>query len=214
MKSKALLWMVSAVTVVVLAVAILARGQSPTPTHLSGWINDYTPETINGKLVGPWVMNGTWSLDLKGRSGLADFSAAMTMELSDYAVVNGVVKNIDDPNPEVRIAHTHHITMKDSTVSYATGLCPSYFPPGPAITNDGFVVTGLASITGNGGPAPFSKGDTVLSTLQVCVNGGSDVPFSNVTLVFGAPASGHFGSQAIHGVVRKSKLSESDEEHR
>jgi hypothetical protein len=50
--------------------------------------------------------------------------------------------------------------------------------------------------------------------LQVCVNGGSDVPFSNVTLVFGAPASGHFGAQAIHGVVRKSKLSDFDDEHR
>ena len=65
--------------------------RDPTPTHFSGLINDYTPMTINGKLVGPWVMNGTWSLDLKGRSGLADFSAAMNMELSDYAVVNGVV---------------------------------------------------------------------------------------------------------------------------
>jgi hypothetical protein len=35
-----------------------------------------------------------------------------------------------------------------------------------------------------------------------------------VTLVFGAPASGHFGAQAIHGVVRKSKSSDFDDEHR
>ena len=76
------------------------------------------------------------------------------------------------------------------------------------------MVTGRANITGNGGPAPFSKGDTVLSMLQVCVNGGSDVPFSNVTLVFGSPASGHFGSQAIHGVVRESKSPDFDDEHR
>ena len=76
------------------------------------------------------------------------------------------------------------------------------------------MVTGSAYITGNGSPAPFSKNDTVLSMLQVCVNGGTDVPFSNVTLVFGTPASGHFGSQAIHGVVRKSKLSDFDDEHR
>ena len=213
MKSKSLWWMLSAVAVVVLAVGIGALAQAPMPTHFSGLINDYTPQTINGKLVGPWVMNGTWSLDLKGRSGLADFSAAMNMELSDYAVVNGVVKNVDDPDPQVRIAHTHHITMKDATVSYATGLCPSYFPPGPAITNSGFMVTGPATITGNGAPAPFSKGDTVLSTLQVCVNGGSDVPFSNVTLVFGAPANTHFGTQAIHGVVRKSKSSDFDDDH-
>ena len=131
MKSKTLWWMVTAVAFVVLAVGIGALAQAPTPmpTHFSGLINDYTPQTINGKLVGPWVMNGTWSLDLKGRSGLADFSAAMNMELSDYAVVNGVVPNVDDPNPQVRIAHTHHITMKDATVSYGTGTCPTYFPP-------------------------------------------------------------------------------------
>jgi hypothetical protein len=33
-------------------------------------------------------------------------------------------------------------------------------------------------------------------------------------MVFGAPASGHFGSQAIHGVVRKPKLSGLDDEDR
>ena len=73
------------------------------------------------------------------------------------------------------------------------------------------MVTGPAYITGNGGPAPFSKNDTVLSTLQVCVNGGTDVPYSNVSLVFGAPASGHFGMSAIHGVVRESKWLDLDD---
>ena len=102
-------------------------------------------------------------------------------------------------------------TIRPRTPS-APGACPAYAPP--VTTNPGFMVTGPAYITGNGSPAPFSKNDTVLSMLQVCVNGGSDVPFSNVTLVFGAPASGHFGAQAIHGVVRKSKLSDFDDEHR
>lgn len=214
MKSKNLWWAVSMITVLVLGVGASALAQDPPPTHFSGSISDYTPATIQGKLVGPWVMNGTWTLDLKGRSGLADFSAAMTMESSDYAVVNGVVKNVDSPDPQVRAAHTHHITMKNAVVSSGTGTCPSYAPPGPAITNPGFMVSGLAKITGNGSPAPFSKNDTVLSMLQVCVNGGSDVPFSNVTLVFSTPASNHFGSQAIHGVVRESKVPDFDEEHR
>ncbi|HXQ26163.1 MAG TPA: hypothetical protein VN822_07135 [Candidatus Acidoferrales bacterium] len=209
MQNKTLWWAVRIIVALVLAVGTGALAQAPMPTHFSGLINDYSPATISGKLVGPWVMHGTWSLDVKDRSGLADFSAAMTMELSDYAVVNGVVKNVDDP--AARSAHTHHITMKNATVSYATGLCPVNTP---ATTNPGFMVSGPAYITGNGGPAPFSKGDTVLSTLQVCVSGGSDVPFSNVTLVFGSPASGHFGSQAINGVVRKSKLSDFDDEHR
>jgi hypothetical protein len=72
-------------------------------------------------------MHGKWSLDLKGRSGLADFSAEMTMELSDHAmdvaIANGVVTNgvpttFDDP--ETRIPHTHHITMKDAKVTFNT----------------------------------------------------------------------------------------------
>jgi hypothetical protein len=210
MKSKALWWMVSAVAVV-LAVGISALAQAPNPRHFSGLINDYSPETIMGKVVGPWEMHGKWSLDLKGNSGLADFSAEMTMELSDHAmeiaIADGVANGTPPvptsfDNPETRIPHTHHITMKDATVSPANGMCPPYAPP--ATTNPGFMVMGPAHITGNGSPAPFSKNDTVLSQLQVCVNGGSDVPFSNVTLVFGAPASGHFGTQAIHGVVRKS----------
>jgi hypothetical protein len=219
MKSKALRWMVSVVAVVILAVGICARAQAPTPTHLSGLINDYSPETISGKVVGPWEMHGKWSLDLKGRSGLADFSAEMTMELSDHAmevaIANAVAAGTVPPtfdDPETRTPHTHHITMKDAKVSYpAAGVCPNY-PPPTNTTNPGFMMTGPAYITGNGGPAPFSKGDTVLSMLQVCVNGGSDVPFSNVTLVFGTPASGHFGAQAIHGVVRHSKLPDSDEQ--
>jgi hypothetical protein len=209
MKSKTLSWAVRVVVVLLLAVATGALAQAPTPTHFSGLVNDYTPATVAGKLVGPYVMHGTWTLDLKGRSGLADFSAAMTMELAEYTVVNGVVTMFDDP--AARIAHTHHITMKDAPVSYATGMCPVN---APATTNPGFMVSGPAYITGNGAPAPFSKGDTVLSTLQVCVDGGSDVPFSNVTLVFGAPASGHFGAQAIHGVVHRPKRSDPDDRDR
>jgi hypothetical protein len=220
MNSKELRWMVSVVAVVILAVGICARAQAPTPTHFSGLINDYSPETILGKVVGPWEMHGKWSLDLKGRSGLADFSAEMTMELSDHAMevaiadaiaAGTVPPSFDDP--ETRTPHTHHITMKDAKVSVpATGVCPAYATPNT--TTPGIMVSGPAYITGNGGPAPFSKNDTVLSMLQVCVNGGTDVPYSNVSMVFGAPASGHFGMSAIHGVVRKAQLFDFDDEHR
>jgi hypothetical protein len=220
MNSKELRWMVSVVAVVILAVGICARAQAPTPTHFSGLINDYSPETILGKVVGPWEMHGKWSLDLKGRSGLADFSAEMTMELSDHAmevaIANAIAAGTAPPSfddPETRTPHTHHITMKDAKVSVpATGVCPPYATPNT--TTPGIMVSGPAYITGNGGPAPFSKNDTVLSMLQVCVNGGTDVPFSNVSLVFGAPASGHFGMSAIHGVVRKAQLFDFDDEHR
>lgn len=209
MNSKALRWAIRVVAILALAVGSGAQAQAPTPVHLSGLINDYSPATISGKLVGPWVMHGTWSLALKGDSGLADFSAAMTMELSDQAISEGLV-NVDDPS--TRIPHTHHITLTDAMVSGDTSTCPVYSAPAP--TNPGFMVSGPAKITGNGSPAPFSKGETVLSSLQVCVNGGSEVPFSNVTLVFGAPASGHFGMQAIHGVVRKTKSPDRDDRDR
>jgi hypothetical protein len=54
-------------------------------------------------------------------------------------------------------------------------------------------------VTGNGGPAKFGNP----SQLTICVLGGTDVAFSNITLTFGLPASAHFGEQAIHGVVLK-----------
>jgi hypothetical protein len=214
MNSKALRWTVSVVAVVILAVAICTRAQAPTPTHFSGLINDYSPETINKKVVGPWEMHGKWSLDLKGRSGLADFSAEMTMELSDHAmevaIANAIAAGTPPPSfddPEDRNPHTHYITMKDAKVSVpAAGVCPPYAAPNT--TTAGIMVTGPAYITGNGGPAPFSMNDTLLSTLQVCVNGGTDVPYSNVSLVFGAPAYNHFGMQAIHGVVREARFSD------
>lgn len=218
LRGKTLRWALRIVAVLVLGASTSALAQAPTPVHFSGLINDYSPETISGKVVGPWEMHGKWSLDLKGRSGLADFSAEMTMELSDHAleveIANALAAGTVPPSfddPETRIPHTHHITMKDAQVSYpAAGVCPAYAAPAP--TNPGFMVTGSAYITGNGGPAPFSKNDTVLSMLQVCVNGGTDVPFSNVTLVFGAPASGHFGMQAIHGVVREPRTPDRDDD--
>jgi hypothetical protein len=77
----------------------------------------------------------------------------------------------------------------------------------PPATITGFQLNGTVSLlTGNGSIAPFET-DPPSSTLQVCVTGGNEVPYSilnsNITLVFGGPATTHFGPQAIHGVVRK-----------
>jgi hypothetical protein len=71
-------------------------------------------------------------------------------------------------------------------------------------TSINFVLTSVPSvsvvkITGNGGPASFeAKG---MSSLQGCITGSGEVQFSNMPILFGRPATGHFGSQAIHGVV-------------
>jgi hypothetical protein len=170
-----------------------ALAWAPTPEHFRGTISDYTPLNSAANPTGPYEMRGHWSLDLK-RDGKADFSAFMTMELSDYWLWSS---NSDPSNPVIRGAHTHHITMTDASVVYGATDCPA---DSPATTTQ-FAVSGPAKfITGNGNPGPFEKkGPTML---QVCITGGSDVTYSNMTMVLTGPATGHFGTQAIHGVVR------------
>jgi hypothetical protein len=63
------------------------------------------------------------------------------------------------------------------------------------------MITGQATTSANGSPAPFES--TGPSTLQVCIIGGFDIEWSNVTLVYTGPETGRFGPQAIHGVVKK-----------
>ncbi len=65
-------------------------------------------------------------------------------------------------------------------------------------------------LTGKGSPGPFKEvGPT---TLVVCVTGGPDVTFSNITLVMDGPAIGHFGTQPNHGIVRFTHT-DNGEEH-
>lgn len=66
------------------------------------------------------------------------------------------------------------------------------------------MATGMASVTGNGGFPPFAP-QGQLSQLMVCITGGTQIEFSNITLVFGTPASGHFGPPPINGAVRKAE---------
>jgi hypothetical protein len=205
MKNKGFPWAIRIIAVVILALGTGALAQTPMPRYLSGIINDYTPAT---GVAGPWEIHGAWSLKLKGDSGKADFSAVMTMEHSDYWVLANPTTPPAAPtvdNPAARSPHTHHITMTDAAVSFDTSVCPAN---SPATTSAGFVVTGQVSITGNGNPAPFeAKGP---STLQVCITGGAEVPFSNVSLVLTGPATGHFGTHAINGVVRTPPNSDKD----
>jgi len=211
MNSKAFSWMLRIITAVALAVGTGAQAQAPSPTRFSGIINDYTAGAGVG---GPWEMHGSWSLKLKGESGNADFSAIMTMEHPDSWIAENPGTPPNPPNvdnPGSRSPHTHHITMTDALVSYDPSVCPADNPT----TTVRFVVTGPADITGNGTAAPFQvKGG--LSTLQICITGGTEVTFSNVTLTFAskAPATGHFGSLPIHGVVRTARGSDKEDADR
>ncbi len=158
----------------------------------NGVIHDYSPSTVSG---GPYEIRGEWSLAID-RSGTSSFTADIAMETSDYGITDST--QVDPANPATRMPHTHHITMPNATVSYDMTVCPAN---SPATTAAGVVVTGTATTTGNGGPASFeSKG---ASTLQVCITGGSEVQFSNISLVYTGPATTHFGAQPIHGVVTK-----------
>jgi hypothetical protein len=165
--------------------------QDLRPVHFSGMIHDYSPSTVAG---GPYEMRGEWSMDVV-RGGTANFSADMAMETSDYGITGAT--QVDPANPATRSPHTHHISMTNVTVSYDTSVCPVNNPP---TTVSGLVINGTATTTGNGGPATFeAKG---ASTLQICLMGGSELSYSNITLVYTGPATGHFGAQPIHGVVR------------
>lgn len=165
----------------------------PQPIHFSGLLNDYTPSAAVTK-GGPYEMRGKWSLEVDERRDTAKFSASMNMETSDYGIIQG---NVDKDDPaHTRGAHTHHISMTDGviTTDWMT-RCPVFNP----VVTQGFVVTGTAYVTGNGGPTLFGNP----SPITLCVLGGINVKFSNITVTLGIPASNHFGPQAIHGVVSR-----------
>lgn len=206
MKSNTLTSAVRALSLLLLVSGACALAQDRRPMHFSGLINDYSPSTVKG---GPWEMHGQWTLDLRPdwhvESGyVADFSADMTM--SGY----GTTAGLPDATKGGQSPHTHHIKLTDKMVIANMDGCPTVSPA----TLTGFQFGGTVSlITGNGTNAPFEKPDSPpVSTLQVCITGGDEVPYSitnsNISLVFGGPATTHFGTQAIHGVVRKPQVDE------
>lgn len=176
-----------------------SRDFGPNPTvHYHGVINDFPVST--NPAAGPWELRGPWSIDLHPHSGTADFSAALTMELSDLGAGSGTTT-------DARRQHTHTILMKSATLisNPPQSDCPPGITPFPTYTWL-VEVNGMADVTANGG-SPFG----VPVPLQVCLGGGPDLAVSNITLTFtnlsnGNPslATYHFGAQAIHGVVRVS----------
>jgi hypothetical protein len=96
----------------------------------------------------------------------------------------GVVMNggNDLNNPTERMAHTHHITLKDGEVT---------------VIPNGIQITGPATITVNGvWPPPFGS---ALPTLTIQITGSTgenSVAFSNMTIAFGSPAALLFGAAA------------------
>jgi hypothetical protein len=197
MKSKTPTSAARVLSLLLLVSGTCALAQGRPQVHFSGLINDYSPlsATVKGS---PWEMHGQWTIDLHPQWASADFAADMTM--SGYGrTAAGVV----DPLQPLVNPHTHHIRLTNVRITWDMTGCPAYLPPA---TLTGFQLNGTVSLlTGNGSIAPFES-DPPVSTLQVCVTGGNDIkyslPNSNITMVFGGPATTHFGPQALHGVVR------------
>jgi hypothetical protein len=198
MKSNTLPSAIRALSLLLLVSGTCALAQDRRPVHFSGLINDYSPSTVKG---GPWEMHGQWSLDIHEdwrKEARADFSADMTM--SDY----GTTAGLPDATKGGQSPHTHHIKLTNATITWNMDGCPTVSPA--ALT--GFQINGPVSlITGNGSNAPFET-DPPTTTLQICITGGDAIPYSvtnsNISLVFSGPATMHFGTQAIHGVVRNA----------
>jgi hypothetical protein len=180
MKRKALNSATRIILVLLLAESISALAQNAPNRRFSGLINDYSPETTVSP-TGPWEIRGTWQLTLRPKS-TANFSTDLNMELSDYTLV---CCGIDPDLPAERTPHTHLITLVGGQVTQLDG--------------GGFEVTGGSLlILKNGSPVLPS------STLTIRVTGGTDAAYSNITLTFGGDAAGHFGTQPVNGLVRKS----------
>jgi hypothetical protein len=207
MKSK-FLSSIRALSLLVLIPSVCTLAQERRPVHLTGLINDYVPllATVKGS---PYEMHGQWSMDVDPQRGTADFSADMTMS-SFGKTADGAV----DPTQPLQGPHTHHIKLTNARIAWDLTGCPAWATP----TKMGFQITKTVSLlTGNGSNGGFET-TPPSSTLQVCVTGGLDVPFSvtnsNLTLVFVGPATSHFGPQAIHGVVRGASEDPRRDDHR
>jgi hypothetical protein len=203
MNRNTLLRAVGVALVLALATATSMLAQEPKSEHFRGVINDFTP--ISGGTAA-YEVRGPWSLTLDHETGKAHFSAALTMGLS---VLGQSATDVQTGN---LAQHTHNITM-DGTVTYDPTDCPAASTATPPYVAR-IEINGTASVFANGSTAPFGQ----FSQLQICISGGMDttqapyVPYSNITLVFQNPAAKHFGSQAIHGLVRKAEpLREEDQ---
>jgi hypothetical protein len=195
MRIKGFWWALSIAVCLALALAtnIRAWDEDSAPSNLKGVINDYTP--IAGGTTA-WEVRGPWQMKLDKEDNTAVFIASVTMELSPLGQTSTSV------GTSALSQHTHDIKMKDAEIIFNPTDCPTNATGTPPYTPR-FEILGMATVSANGGGFPPPPATAAPSQLQVCVSGGPVTAYSNVTLVFDKPASGHFGGQAIHGVVRK-----------
>jgi hypothetical protein len=160
----------SPILVRVAMVTTLALAMAATAPAQSSNSNKFSG-TINdysdiANTVGAWHITGTWSAHIVGKSGKANFVASL-----------GMLRNGTGGGPP----HTHHVTLNDATAT---------------ATANGYLISGIATITGSGNLAGFSG-----TTVNVALTGGAEVMPSNISITFTGGAIGHFGPDPVDGVV-------------
>ncbi len=176
------------------------RDRAP-PAHYSGLLDDstpYLPSTIKGS---PYEMHGHWSLQI--REGGKRRHVLGSHEHGGPRTSGSCWASRQPTIQRAEAHHTHHISMSDGVItSDWQTRCPTFSP----VVENGFVITGTATlVTGNGGPRalrkPIVADDLRAGRTKAAAKGGPYVEYSNITLTFGTPASNHFGTYPIHGVI-------------
>lgn len=166
-----MLWRVTALVAVVVALSGQGLAQPAAPKELGGIIHDYL--LTNGER---WHVSGEWSLQVKGDRSTGDFSAAFI----------GVPRD----NPPVfptSLAHTHHVSIVGGHLTITED------------DNGNSILTfsGPGTFTGNGNLQSAFSG----SHVEVTIRGGNAISYSNFEMIIGAPAASHYGTETFHGVV-------------
>jgi len=145
-----------------LLIASAAGAQAQSQVRVEGQIHDFTGPMTPPDPLGPWQIDGDWSITLDTASGRVEFATALNMIRSDNVT---------------RAAHTHHVRMIDPQIT--------------PIAN-GYRLSGTASFTSNGAPAGFSgspvdveiTGGSALAfaTVKVKFGGGAAAHFGDAAL--------------------------------
>ena len=143
-----------------------------------GAAQESTPQKLGGLIdhyTAPLDANGPWHI-----SGEWSVWVRGDSGRGDFSAALNMVRS----DSAVRQPHTHHVTIDDGEV---------------VSTETSFTISGTATVTGNGNLA-------FTSPVEVVVSGGNAVAYSNVSVRFtGAAGVGHFGADAVRGVVTASR---------
>jgi hypothetical protein len=166
-----MLWRVTALAAVVVALSGQGLAHQEAPKELRGMIHDYL--LTNGER---WHVAGEWSLQLKGDRSRGDFSAAFI----------GVPRD-NPPLFPTSVAHTHHVSIVRGQVAVTEDVNG----------NSVLTISGPGTFAGNGNLQSAFSG----SQVEVTIKGGNAISYSNFEMIIGPPATSHYGTETFHGVV-------------